>query len=151
MSAWWTGLSPRERWLVGLGASILALFILFQFMWVPMTESRARAEQDRTVQLNEARLIAQNAGAVQSAGSAEKAAFSRDTLIRSARQYDLAISRVAPNGQNGLTVWFDRASGPAVLTWLDTVQAGYVMNVDRAQMVREDDGTVSAQFTVSWP
>ena len=39
MSAWWENLEPRERWLISVGGGLLALVLLYLYIWEPFAST----------------------------------------------------------------------------------------------------------------
>lgn len=44
MKLWWQNLAPRERQILTLGAIIVAAFLLYRLLWIPLTNRTARLE-----------------------------------------------------------------------------------------------------------
>jgi len=60
----------------------------------------------------------------------------------------LALSRVEPQGEDGVRVWIERADFNAVAGWLGQLVAQGV-RIDEAQVERRPEGGVSGRFTLT--
>ncbi|MBC6402073.1 MAG: type II secretion system protein M [Hyphomonadaceae bacterium] len=139
--------SPRERLLILIMLVLLGTFLIWQFLVSPVLGMRAVAESDRQAAIRDYEIVAQNLSAMEVDGS-EKAAFTRNILIQEARAAGIRISRVQPQGEDAIKVWFEDAPALQVFTFLDDLSGRFDVSVTNAQINRRDGGTVGAQFTL---
>lgn len=151
---WWRNLPPRERWIVSLGAAVLAFALLYFALWAPIKRDLAKLQ--KAVPENRAKLALMRAQAQQVAnmrGQTPRAQATGDllsTLEQSANVKGLrqAITRMEPEGKDGARLNFDEVSFNSLASWLAELQTQGV-RVDSAAVQRQaQPGMVSARVTV---
>ena len=147
MTELWTGRDRREKILIG----IMGALILGFAAWFVMTrdgstaspaEVLAEAQSDRELFLRAAPRLTAGATAT------GRADFSRGDLINLARARDIALSRVQPQNDGGLSIWVDGAETTALYGLIQDVLNGYDVQMQNALISAAPGGGVSAQFTV---
>jgi general secretion pathway protein M len=151
--AWFAQLAPRERWMVVAAAIVVAITLLYLAVWEPLVN----AQQRRSLALQEARALAsrieQLAGQTQGArGPAVNLGVSVLSAVdQSARAgaLDKPPSRIQPEGEREVKVWIDGVSFDALLRWLQSLQTGYGISVQSAELERgAAPGQVNAQLSL---
>ena len=158
IAAWWNGLQPRERRMLGVGAIVIALMLGWAFIWYPLTHSRIELEKRVARQredlawmrqhLPEAReLHAQGArGRVERQGKSLLALA--DATARSSGLAG-ALKRVEPAGGKSVRVSFEVADFDALMNWLDALARDYgVQATDFSADKVEGLGLVNARATL---
>ncbi|MBO9694792.1 MAG: type II secretion system protein M [Sphingopyxis sp.] len=142
---WWTGLSMRERWLVGI-AGMLALGVLAWGLARPAVaafidlESRHRAAIER-----EGRVAAKagllNQRPVRSVAATIDAVAIDQYLVQSAGEIGLTLDRNEARGAGQATIAIATARAPVLTDWLASLEEqGFV--VDQLTITPAADGTV---------
>lgn len=161
MTAFWSGLSPRERTLIGVAAAILVLVGGWYGVVNPLLSARANAERawlrtgDDLVNVERAAARARAAtGAPQkqqnSRPANQSAAGLRAATAGAARAAGLSISRLQPEGETAVRVWIDEAPATDVYDWLLKAEREHGLSVQEASLVsRRGDGRVSVEVTLS--
>ncbi|MGQ0697573.1 MAG: type II secretion system protein GspM [Panacagrimonas sp.] len=130
-------LQPRERWMLGVGGVVLFVTLLYLAVWEPIVGAHA----NRTAALESSRALAikleQAAAQVQqSRGRSPGATAGRGTSLMAA--VDLASkqsglgkgpSRIQPEGDREVRVWFEDVSFDLLARWLADLQTRYGINV----------------------
>lgn len=153
----WQERSEREKiMLAGLGG-VLALVILFQFLWQPLMNFRASSarsyEAARAVyaEVDADAVAAQALKARESTRTAVDRGSLRSIITRTARAADLSLSRLEPDENGTLSVWFGEARSPKLHGWIASLYENHGIVVTKANLDRRDDGDgVRAQFTFGW-
>lgn len=130
MKAWWLGLSAREQKVLGIGAALAALLLLYALAWLPL--ERARAALRLQVAAAEANLDWMRAAAPEvqrlragSSGGAEPAVQDRRSLLArvdaGAREAGLGPSllRVEPSGEGQVRLSLQQAGFDPLVAWLE--------------------------------
>lgn len=141
----WTDRNTREKWLIGVAGALFAIVILWMGILTPVMNAHASAVTEQEIaarDLDIVRISAPNSGTVASA-----APLNRAGLIAIARQRDIALSRVQPQGSDALTVWLDDIATARLYGFLDVLIRENNAEVQRLTINREADGVVSAQIT----
>lgn len=141
---WWTGLSRRERWLVGI-AGVLALGVILWGLGRPAYAAFADLEaQHRAAIEREGRVAAKlQLLARKPAGPAPTAidATVEQYLTLSAGEIGLTLDRNEARGPDQATVAIATAKAPVLADWLAGLEAqGFV--VDQLTITPGNDGTV---------
>jgi len=154
MKAWWNGLNTRERGLVGTAGVLVILVILWQFLLVPAFTAKAdaKAELDlasaRVDRLSEAygqrRLTgnlnqALNSGVPVMSSDAFKGAVTRDAADKG-----LSISRLQGDGEESITLVFERVQPQQLFYWIQNVESSLGGKVRRLNIEQVGEGAVRA-------
>ncbi|ALH79452.1 type II secretion system protein GspM [Sphingopyxis macrogoltabida] len=142
---WWTGLSGRERWLVGI-AGVLALGVILWGIGRPAFavfahlegEHRAAVEREGRVAAK-VQLLAQRPA--KSVAAAVDAIAIDQYLAQSASEIGLTLDRNEARGQRQATIAIATAKAPVLTDWLASLEGqGFV--VDQLTITPAVDGTV---------
>jgi general secretion pathway protein M len=152
MKAWFFGLQPRERMIVGLGAAAAVAIVLWGFIVQPLRSEvgRLRTSVDTKQRLLvdvarvEGELPATTTAARQGAGQ---------TLVvlidNTARNHGLDLPRTRANGPSGVDVSFQNARFDALMAWLVVLHDAYGVDVDTASFSSSrEPGLVNGQLSL---
>lgn len=153
--AWWAGLAPRERQIVGAGSALLAVTFLYLAVWEPLSGLRVRREEAlveaRTLAVRLEQMAAdaqRNRGGGAVSGADQSLALVVDQSVKSSR-LGKAPSRLEPEGDATVRVWLEDVPFDAVLRWLNDLQTRYGVRVDNADIERESAaGLVNVRLTL---
>lgn len=142
---WWTGLSARERWLVGI-AGVLGLAVLLWALARPAyaafvdLESAHRAAVEREGRVAaKVKLLAERPA--KSVAAAVDAVAIDQYLSQSAGEIGLTLDRNEARGQNVAAIAIATAKAPVLTDWLAVLEGqGFV--VDQLTITPAADGTV---------
>lgn len=160
MKAWWETLSARERGLVAGGAALTLVLLLYVLVWEPFRSSGHRLQQsvaERRADLVWMRQAAQEIKRLSSAGVAQPAGDDRSLLTRvdqTARAAGLgsALKRVAPQGDDRLSVQLDSVEFDKLLPWLGALERDHRITIVSLSVDRIDvAGLVNARIVLSSP
>lgn len=153
MSDWWQNMAPRERLLIGVAGALTALFILWQFILVPMLERRADArvelaQSSQTLtRIKDAYMSRRASGALLGATpdmpqqGVSSEAF-KAQVTRAASDKGLSITRLQGGDSNSVGVVFERADPRLLFLWLEDVETRLGGQVTRMTMEQAGDGAV---------
>ena len=142
---WWTGLSLREKWLVGI-AGALALGVLIWGIGRPAaaafvdleTRHRAAVEREGRVAAKVQLLTQRPAKSV--AAAVDKLAIDQ-YLAQSAGEIGLTLDRNEARGTGQATIAIATAKAPVLTDWLASLEGqGFI--VDQLTITPAADGTV---------
>lgn len=145
VQSWWTGLSLRERWLVGI-AGALALGVLLWALGRPAYAAFADLEGNhRAAVEREGRVAAKVALLAQrpakSLAAAVDAVAIDQYLAQSAGEIGLTLDRNEARGAAQATIAIATAKAPVLTDWLASLETqGFV--VDQLTITPAADGTV---------
>jgi len=147
MITWFNSREPRERILLMLLGVLLLLFLT----WFALSRERGpnghdaleAAQTDRELWLRAAPKL--SAGAV----AGERSAFTRRTLIDSARKRSVDLSRVQPQSGGGLTVWVEDIGTGALFGLISDLVTQYAVEVETAVISTAPNGGLNAQLTLN--
>lgn len=156
MKAWWAGLQTRERVLVGAGAAILCLVLLFTLVLQPLAAARTRmlaslATLEQTVANAEpqvaAILVARN-GSTQPAVGPSLFALA-DGSARDAGLKD-ALKSLTPIDEKRVKVDMEMADFDTLVTWIEKLDRDHGVDVVEWSVNRElVPGVVSARMILN--
>lgn len=144
---WWSGLTSRERWLVGgLGGLLAALILVFGIV-KPLQTARAQALADiRTYETLAARVRAAGVLAPGAARAQLRAGPPAQAAEAAAREAGLAVT-VTP-GETGPTAQVAEAPYEAVVGWIADVERTTTLRVRRVELRKGGaPGRVAASVT----
>ena len=138
MKAWFFGLQPRERWIVGIGAVVAVIIVLWGLVVSPLlgqaTRLRASVDTKERLLIDVRRVEAEQPGS--SAGGRRDADKTLTVVIdETTRSHGLSSPRTRANGGNGVDVTLQNASFDAVVVWLATLHDNYGIDVETATLV----------------
>ena len=142
---WWGGLSPRERWLVGI-AGALAIAVLGWALGRPAVaafidlEHRHQAAIEREGRVEaKVRLLTQRPA--KSVASVVDATAIDQYLAQSAGEIGLTLDRNEARGQGQATIAIATARAPVLTDWLASLEGqGFI--IDQLTITPAADGTV---------
>ena len=152
MRKYWANLSGREKGLVSIAAAILLVLMLGQFIIKPLV--KFGPQQQKLYQKAQANLEIMRSGQAVLSGTpvASKSNLQAARLMvevtKTAAQNGLEISRRQPNGDTGISLWFEKAQSPKFYQWLDELTTQHNVTLLRANINRNNDGTIQVQVTL---
>lgn len=143
-------LTPRERLLVLGALPLIALFGLYQFGWVPLSQARiaARAEIASYRVLTEAALQQGDAPAAAQVPDVTPRAPLATRITQSAASADVLVRRLEPEGSL-VRVTLDDAPFDRVISWIAAMEKTEGIALRAAEMDRRTvPGIVAARLTL---
>ena len=131
MKAWWDSLSRRERHLIGSGMALTLALLIYALAWQPFRASYHRLQQsvaEQRADLAWMRQVAQEVQRLSGAGeNAHATADGRSLLTRvdqtaRAAGFGPALKRIAPQGNEQLSVQLDAVEFDRLIPWLATLE-----------------------------
>ncbi len=158
MNSWWAGLAPRERVILGGGALVLVLVLLYLMIWEPLAKQREQVRADIVGLSADLAWMQQVAGQVKrraarqdTQGGGSTAGGSVLTLVEvSARAAGLneALERVQPEGQ-GARLWFAETGFDGLMSWLNEIEQRQGLQVSQLAVdAGNTPGMVTARIKV---
>ena len=161
MSAWWSGLSERDRRMLSIGGVVVAVLLFWALWFDPLLQSR-RSLAD-SVKQAEADLVymqaaSQRLAAMQSSGSASGFDRGGRSLLAladaSAREAQLAnvLKRIEPVSAGRVSVWLEAAPFDAMAGWLEQLQNRYGIRAEEVSVaLAAAPGQVDARIVLVDP
>lgn len=155
---WWTGLSDRERVLVGIAAALAAGVLLWLAtfgVWAALSEARAAhgAAVDRAAAIDvrvDAIKALEAAGSRDAAGATASAATLDLYVAQSAAERGLTLARNDPQGAASTNIAISNVRAPDALAWLTALEEAHVLAADLS-LRPNADGTVALTATLRRP
>lgn len=158
MNAWWTGLAPRERLIVGGGSVVLMLVLIYVLIWEPIANKREQVRTDISALSADLAWMQQVAGQVKrraaQQGNQSSAGAARGSVLTlvevSARAAGLheTLERVQPEGQ-GARIWFAETGFDGLLSWLGELEQRQGLHVSQLAVdAGNAPGMVTARIKV---
>jgi general secretion pathway protein M len=158
IAAWWNGLQPRERNMLGVGGFVCVVLLAWAFVWHPLARARTAAHtrveraRDDVTWMRSMLPQANELHAQGERGHVERQGKSLLALAdASARAAGLsgALKRVEPTGGNSVRVSFEVASFDMLVDWLSQLARDYGVRVsDFSADKVEGLGIVNARVTL---
>ncbi len=149
MKNWWNSLGERKRWLVGSGAVLTAVFLIYALLWQPFHNQRQHLRQAVAAQRQELAWMRQAAVEVKRLGNAESSSTPRRgeqqsllTLVdQTARTAGLgtAMKRIEPQGNDKLRVQFEQVNFDQLIRWLGSMEQEYRVTLVNATVDRQPE------------
>lgn len=158
IGAWWQAQSVRDRRVLALGGSVVAVLLVWALVWIPLARMRtdltAQVTQQRADLAWMRRALAQ-ARALNAHGVRGSVARQGKSLLAladaTARGANLgaALKRVEPTGPASVRVTFEIADFDALADWMDALARDYGVTVtDFSAEKVEGLGLVNARVTL---
>ena len=151
---WWAARNERERQILSLGGGALILILFYLAVWEPLGKSQTRRE----TALTDARELAMRLELL-----ATQSQRGRNTNVVASGQSLLSVvdqsaktsaigkppSRLQPEGDNTVRLWFEDVPFDSVLRWLNDLQQRQGVRVSDADIERESgSGLVNVRLTL---
>lgn len=158
MKAWWAGLAPRERVILGAGSLVLAVVVIYLMIWEPMVSKRQQVRADisalsadlawmQQVERQVKRRAAQQSDQP-AIGSAGGSVLTLIEVSARAAGVNQALERVQPEGQ-GARIWFTETGFDALLNWLGELEQRHGLQVSQLAVdAGNTPGMVTARIKV---
>lgn len=153
----WETLQPREQRVVGGGAVVLALIVLYLAAWQPLVtghKARREALEDARALASQLEVLAAEMQRSRGAGGGATLGAGQSLLSvidQSRRTSSLTKppSRLQPEGDTTVRIWLEDVPFDALMRWLADLQTRYGVRVDTADIERESGpGLVNARITL---
>lgn len=153
-------LQPREQLIVGVGAVVVVITLIYLVLWEPFANARAR----QMAALADARAVAERLEVI--AATVQKARASGISAVQGRSQSLLTLidqqgkspelgrppSRLQPEGDDEVKVWFEDVPFDALTRWMSTLETRYGVKIAGAEFERRAGaGLVNARLTVTRP
>lgn len=152
LQSWWAGLSPRERILVSIAATLLSALVSWFLIYTPLRSAIVQANEAHAAAINRAdavrgRVAALAAGAQSSGGTAATSGPVALAITQAAAEAGLALSRSDPAGDDGAAIAISNGRSAAILTLLVTLERQRIHATDLS-LRPNGDGTLSLTATL---
>jgi len=155
---WFFALKPRERWMVGAGAVLAVLIVLYSFVLAPFyasVDALAERVERKEGDLAWMRSVAGDVIAL-SKDAPMMAGPTNESLVvlvdRAARECGLssALTGQTPNGATGIRVRLERAEFDKLVVCLATLQQAHAVSIESATIDRTSEpGFVNASIVLN--
>lgn len=154
LQTWYLSLAARERLLVGVGAVVVLLLLVYLLVVEPLQQRRDTLERGIASQrellawMHEA-VVPLRGNAAQPVASRGQSLFA--VVDRSARGSALAgaLQRVQPEGNGAVRVWLGDAPFDELVRWIGALQREHAVAVGALSVERaEGAGLVNARLTL---
>ncbi len=145
----WSDRTPREQALMLIAAGLLGLFVLWQFVFMPVRHYRTLANAQHAASVRDLDIVGQGLPQIASNISAiNTPPLTRAGLVEAARSHAIALSRVQPDGDAHLTLWVDSVGSAVLYQFLSNLILTNGAIIERASISAADNEKVSAQITI---
>ena len=139
IKAWWESLTLRERGLIGGGMALTLALLVYALAWQPFRAGYRRLHQSVIEQRADLAWMRQAAQEVQrlsgSSNSASKTAGDGRSLLTQVDQtaraagFGPALKRIAPQGDNQLSVQLEAVEFDPLIAWLGTLERNHRIQI----------------------
>lgn len=156
IQSWWTGLTTRERVLVGIAGGLVGAALLW-FTTVVVAVALTLAREDHGLAVDRAAAISARVNAIaelEASGQRTPATASAATLdlfvAQSAAEKGLTLARNEPQGGTATTIAIANVRATDALGWLGALEEAGVLAADLS-LRPNADGTVALTATLRRP
>lgn len=144
----WDEREAYEKIIMGLLGAALVL-VLFWFILInPVLSAKSDARAQANKALRNYNIVTQALPQISSAGAARSGpTFSRTVLISAARNKNIRLTRVQPDGE-AVNVWIDDVETGKLFGLINALIAENSAELTRATITANDSGLLSAQLTL---
>jgi general secretion pathway protein M len=159
MKDWFESLESRERLFVALGALVVAVSLIYGFIWAPFDKNHdtiATSVSDWQRSLDELRplkgMVRSNnqSGSAQASTSRQAPIIVVDQTLRS-RGLEQFRRRSQPTSNNGIRVEFENVAFDDLVLWLGDLSEQYSMHVQAGSLSKGSQsgpGRINATLTL---
>jgi general secretion pathway protein M len=161
MKDWFYALAPRERLMVTGCAVVVVAALLYLMLWAPFAERRAQlalsvaAQQETLAWMRQASLQVQQARQLRPNVAALNDSRSLLSIVDStATQAGVRkpITRMEPEGDDGVKLSMENADFDATIRWLGTLKRSHNVDVVQATVTPSDaPGQVDTRLSLQRP
>lgn len=150
-------LQPREQLIVGVGLVFVSLTLIYTLLWAPFALARSHQQTALAAERDIAQRLEVIGSAVQRARSQGFAGVQGQgqsllTLVDKASrepQLGKTPSRIQPEGEKEVRVWFEDVSFDAMARWSASLESRYGLTVSNAEFEKRPvPGVVNARLTI---
>jgi len=146
---YWNNLAARERWLLGTALTLLTIMAVAFLVVRPVLDSKTRAERAHASAQSDLTLIQKNLPLLSGAGTLTTGTqpINRNALLRTAQANGLEMSRLQPENEGAIRVWFEEVTSQQVFKFVSDTTSTYAAMVSAAQITRKKDGKINVTLT----
>ena len=157
LKKYWSGLQPRERSILGLGAALLIVMLLYMFIWEPwhqaITKYRENLPQKRVdLQWMKAQGdLASRLKGIKKPEGRETGEPLLTVVEKTAQQAGLRtnIKQMTPGDNPGeVKVWLSQVNFDKWLLWAENIKNSEAIEVKSADIQQLDPGKVEVRATL---
>ena len=155
MKEWFLSLTQRERTLVQVAGSVIAIFILYLLILEPISSNYAKNKKnvakgtETLAWMHSAALeVNQLRGGDSLTERPQGKQFVLSMVDRSAKTSGLGgvMKRVQPEGESGVRVWFENAPFDELIKWLSIIESKHGLSVNEINIEQtESTGLVNVR------
>jgi len=147
---YWNNLSGRERLLLGSALGLILILAIVFLLIRPVLSSKDSAERAQSNALRDLQTVQQGLPSLTGQAGVKTGTqpFNRNAVIQNVNRSGLELTRVQPESDGALKIWFEEAPAPQILKFLSDMQSAYAVKISDVQLTRKDGGTVSATITL---
>lgn len=150
MRDYWNNLAQRERQLLGaLGAIVLFVCIFFlgvrPVLGAQDSAKRAQEYAQKDLETVKKGIPYLTGGTTTSSGDQP---FNRNAVMQMVQSNGLEMSRIQPESNGALKLWFENASSPKVFKFISDTTTRYAAVVTSVQMTRKNNGLINVTLTL---
>lgn len=158
IATWWNQLAARDRRILFVGSIVVAIFLLWSFVWHPLASEQARlitrldsAKRDLAfVRVAEAEVDRlRNAGVRSRADREGKSLLALADVSARGAGLEGVLKRLEPVGSNSVRANFEFASFDQLIGWVENLARDYGVQITDFSADRVDaTGLVNARITL---
>lgn len=141
MKQWWGQLSDRDKKLVIVMTALLVPFIVYQMIWLPISDGLAKEQKKLTRNQELYAYVQSNIAHIKNAGisgnKVNKGGSLSSQVNRSAQSHGIKIDRVQPQGDD-LSVWIDQVPFNSLLSFITDLSKNNGLQVKNIDIVETD-------------
>lgn len=145
---YWNNLDARERLLLLVAGALIVVLAIFFLGVRPVLSAKTKAETAQSTALRDLEILQTNLPKLSGASAvAGTQPLDRNSVIQSVQINNLELSRIQPENNGALKLWFDEATTPQLYKFISDVTGTYAATVSSVQITRKNNGKVGATLT----
>ncbi len=147
MIKFWQNCKPREKGLIAFATLLFILLVGWQVILKPLITYPNTQKQIFEQAVTDLAIVKAGTDALRDANPLTPktnltALEFQSTIIGSASQHDLNISRRQPKGAAELSIWMENVSATSFYAWVDELTRTYNIAVQQVSLFRNGDGSI---------
>ncbi len=145
-NAWLAGLSQRDQKTVKGVLVLVALTLVFAWVWQPSYSASIKAEKRLSTELSFHKKMKDNAHLFSSSLNKAPTGVKGSILSvvnNTAKAKNISLKRFEPEGKTGLRIWLDQANFNSVIDWLDILESQKGLTIEQISIDKVSSGLVN--------
>ena len=128
---------------------LCGVFAVWLLIVTPILNAKAQALRQKDIAANNYQIVKNGVTYLGAGESQAKKPMDQTEFVQEARKAGMALTRIQPETDGALRVWFEPVIATKVYTFLQTLSQNYAVSLTQIQIDQTEGGLVDVQMTLS--